>query len=86
MNSTSGLLHSREEAMVWKGMETACRLALIYRWSPPAKSNKSQHYGPLNSEESSGPKEWEQKKEGEERESYENDTPHLQKLARLVRQ
>lgn len=56
MNSTSGLSHSREEAMVWKGMETACRLALIYRWSPPAKSNKSQHYGPLNSEESKNEK------------------------------
>lgn len=60
-----GTSHSWEEAMVWKGMETACRLALIYRWSPPAQSNKSQHYGPLNSEESSGPKEWEKKQERE---------------------
>lgn len=27
----TGTLHSQEEAMVWRGMETACRLALIYR-------------------------------------------------------
>lgn len=44
------------EATVRKRMETVCRLALIYRWSLPAKSNKSQHYGPLNSEPSSVPK------------------------------
>lgn len=55
----SGTLHSREGAIVWKGMETACRLALIYSLSPPAKSNKSQHYGPLSSEsrENGGKKE-----------------------------
>lgn len=44
----SGTLHSREGAIVWRGMETACRLALIYSLSPPAKSNKSQHYGPVS--------------------------------------
>lgn len=77
MNSTSGLSHSREEAMVWKGMETACRLALIYRWSPPAKSNKSQHYGPLNSEESKNEKKKEREGEKEKRGS-------LMKMTHLI--
>lgn len=51
-----GNVNSQVKATVWKRMETACRLALIYRWFPTAKSNKSQHYGPLNSEPSPVPK------------------------------
>lgn len=66
----SGTLHSQEGAILWKGMETACRLALIYSLSPPAKSNKSQHYGPLTGEPSSAPKKWREEGRKKEWESY----------------
>lgn len=77
----SGTLHSQEGAIVWKGMETACRLALIYSLSPPAKSNKSQHYGPLTRESSSAPKKLERRREGRGSGSLiQNDTVVLAEL------
>lgn len=69
--------------MVWNGMETVCRLALIYRWSLDAKTNKSQNCGFLNSEVRSIPKI--RKKEENGRELNEKDTPPNTPKAHLGR-